>query len=242
MSELAPGAASRRLTVCLVFVAVLFTACASGPDYFEGPAAPSYENTPSSAQLQRAQEAYRAGRYATALEYYKLAAYWADKFAQYNVAVMYLQGKGMERDLARGWAWLELSAERGYPQMAGPAGDIYPLLDEEIRQEARQILGEELLPEYGDEVAIERTARRMDRNRRVATGSNTGSTAGLGRLTVIDGRGVHSGTQYYDDSRWDFEQIVEAETRFMFNWARGTIGLGEMELHDDEPEGEGEQR
>ena len=195
------------------------------------------EHTPSAGTMQRARRAYQANRYRAAFGYYKTAAFWADKLAQYNVGVMYLQGKGVDFDPVRGWAWLKLSAERKYPDMVAAADQLYELLDEAQRRDARRILAEDLLPEYGDEVAIERTAKEMRRNLRRGTGSRLGSRASLSAVTIIDGNGMtRRGDEFYDPAKWDFENIVRYETRMMFQLARGRVEVGDMVLIEDEDE------
>lgn len=195
------------------------------------------EHTPSAGTMQRARRAYRAERYRAAFGYYKIAAFWADKLGQYNIGVMYLQGQGVEFDPVRGWAWLQLSAERKYPDMVAAADQLHDLLDDAQRSAARRILEEELLPEYGDEVAIERTAKEMRRNLRRGTGSRLGSRATLSAVTIIDGNGMtRRGDEYYDPAKWDFENIVRYETRLMFQLARGRAELGEMVIIEDEDE------
>lgn len=195
------------------------------------------EHTPSANTMQRARRTYRAGRYGAAFQYYKIAAIWADKLAQYNVGVMYLRGEGVEFDPVRGWAWFEHSAERKYPDMVAAADKLYELLDEAQQRDARRIFEDELLPEYGDDIAIERTAKEMRRNLRRGTGSRTGSRAALSAVTVIDGNGMtRRGDEYYDPAKWDFENIVRYETRLMFQLARGRVEAGELVLIEEDDE------
>lgn len=195
------------------------------------------EHTPSAGTMQSARRAYRAERYRAAFEYYKVAAFWADKLAQYNVGVMYLQGQGVEFDPVRSWAWLELSAERSYPDMVAAADQLHDLLDDAQRSAARRILEEELLPEYGDAVAIERTAKEMRRDLRRGTGSRLGSRASLSAVTIIDGNGMtRRGDEFYDPAKWDFENIVRYETQMMFQLARGRVKSGELVIVEDDDE------
>lgn len=196
--------------------------------------APNTEHIPSAGKMMAAKKAREDGLDRAALAYYKQAAFWADKFGQFNVGLMYLKGMGVEQDLPRGWAWLELSAERGYPQLAEPADKIRRALNERQLQEGRRILEEELLPTYGDDVAVERAARKMKRERRQATGSRTGAQSVLGRLTVIDGNITQSGEDYYAAEKWDFETIVEAERQYLFNLATGNVRLRDFRTLDDE--------
>lgn len=230
-----PAAASAILLGLML--ALSSSEAAAEPEPLGDPLYRYDEHTPSAGTMQRARRAYRANRHRAALEYYKVAAFWADKLGQYNVGVMYLQGEGVEFDPVRGWAWLELSAERNYPDMVDAADKLYELLDEAQRRDARRILEEELLPEYGDDVAIQRAAKEMRRNLRRGTGSRLGSRASLSAVTIIDGNGMtRRGDEYYDPAKWDFENIVRYETRLMFQLARGRVEAGELVIVEDDDE------
>ncbi len=191
------------------------------------------EHTPSSRLLAEAQRAYRARMFALSLDNYKAASRWSDKFAQYNVGIMHLRGEGTDYDPLRGWAWLQLSAERGYPQFVEAADSLWDLFDAGERERARTILETELEPVYGDDATFERTAREMRFRRRDATGTRTGSLAMMQMLRVIDSSGFpRAGTEFYDPEKWDFRNIVEYETRLMHAIHGGTVELRELELDD----------
>lgn len=193
------------------------------------------EHIPSAWEMRQGRQDYQSGNYTGAFWHYMNAAVWADKFAQYNIGVMYLRGEGVEFDPVRAWAWLELAAERGYPDMVLAADDLYRLLDEEQQREGRRILEDDLLPDYGDAVRIKATARRMERERRQATGTRTGSKAALSALRIIDGSGItRRGDEFYDPAKWDFERIVRFETQFMRDIANAGATLGEFRVIEDE--------
>lgn len=213
------------------------TACASDDLTLERPGERLYaydEHTPSQRLMVLAQRAYKAGMYEGALGHFKAAARWADKFAQYNVGIMHLRGEGTDYDPLRGWAWLALSAERGYPQFEDAADNLWALFNDSERNRARSILERELLPDYGDEERLERTAREMRFRLRSATGSRTGSRGLVGMMTVIDHTGFpRQGDEFYDPDKWNFNSIVEYETRLMERVADGDVGVRELELDDD---------
>lgn len=193
------------------------------------------EHVPSAWEMRQGRQKYRSGNFTGAYWHYLNAAVWADKFAQYNIGVMYLRGEGVEFDAVRGWAWLELAAERGYPDMVQAADQLYELLDAEQRAEGERILREELLPDYGDETRVPATARRMDRELRKATGTRTGSQAALSFLRVYDGSGIsRRGDEYYAAAKWDFERIVRFETQLMKDLANAGASLGEFRIIEDE--------
>ena len=228
----------RRTVAILALILLAGSACAAdrlAPPRLGSPQYPYNEHTPAYEEMIRAQRAYEAGQLGAAFTHYRNAARWADKFGQFNVGVMYLRGEHVEFDALRGWAWVELAAERGYPGMRQTADAVWDLFNERERRAARGILEDELLPVYGDEVAIERTARKMDRDLRDATGSRTGSRAFTGFMTIIERGGrTRRGDEFYDPAKWDFRRIVAYETDLMLNWAAGNVELGELELIDED--------
>lgn len=189
------------------------------------------EHTPGFRLMGEAARFYQMGWYFSARNRYYAAAGWADKLAQFNVGVMYLHGQGVDQDQARGLAWLMLASERGYPDMVNAVEQAKLALGEDQVRRAKGIYHNELLPQYGDEIAIERTAQRMERNRRRATGSRTGF---VGHITVIDASGQsRSGEDFYAKEKWDFHRIVALETEMFESLAGSTVTLGEFEVIED---------
>lgn len=215
------------LGVCALVGAVLMSSATAQPED-----ASFAEHTPGYRHYNEAMYSYRAGQYASARSKFKVAARWGDKLSQYNLGIMNYLGQGAPEDAARAWAWVTLAAERDYPMMLDMADQIYDGLSEAQKAQGRSILEDELIPEFGDEVAIERTAKRMQRERKRVTGSRTGA---VGNLTVIDRSGrSRSGRDFYRAEAWDFRQVVEQETRLF----KG-LDLGEVTLRDvEDPETE----
>jgi len=192
------------------------------------------EHTPGYRHYTQAMASYRSGQYYSAKDKFKVAARWGDKLSQFNLGVMNYHGQGTPQNPARAWAWTKLAAERGYPKMLDMADQMYRGLSRAQRREARAILENELKPEFGDEVAIERTVARMERERRRATGSRTGA---IGALTIIEPSGrTRTGREFYRAEAWDFRQVVEAETRLFKGLDFGVVTLRDVE--DPEPETE----
>lgn len=191
------------------------------------------EHTPGAQLVAEASRSHEAGMYAAALSKYESAARWADKFAQFNIGVMHLKGQGTEFDPVRALAWFQLAAERDYPMMVSMVQDLEDMLDDKAIRRAERIRVEELEPVYGDDVAIERTHRRMQRDRRLATGSRLGFA---GFLRVVDRNGFsRDGAEFYAEEKWDFRNIVAIETQRMLELGDGRVELRELELDDDVP-------
>lgn len=211
------------------------------------------EHAPGTEPHYKGVEAYEASRYWKARGHFLTSARFADKMSQFYLGAIYFNGDGVEADHARGWAWFELSAERGYPQMVEIADRIWDQLSSEQRDRGRRILEEELLPEFGDEVAVPRTARRMKEDRRRMTGSRLGTLPGLMDIyegpvdldTASGGRGAGTGSagpsrsryDFYAREKWDFDQILEREAWIFRGMPEGEVTLGEFEvLEPDEPD------
>jgi len=192
------------------------------------------ENAPGTHFLERGNRFFEQQDYAAAARYYRLAAHWADKLAQFNLGILYVNGDGVARDPLRGWAWIRLAAERGYPKYARVANDLWARFDAEQRRAAQAIVDEELEPEYGDAVAIERTVREMRREREQAVGG--GSRVGVNRTLYVTGRDGQwtRGGQFYDPARWDFRQIVAFETRLQRALGGGEVILRDFKTIDDD--------
>ena len=231
---------SSVLIRCAVFSFMLISTAIFGSlsaNEIEHPGQQKYnynEHTPSFHTTNRGMRAYQRGDHASAFSDFKLSAVGADKFAQYNIGIMYLLGEGTDYDPTRAWAWIELSAERGYPQLVDVADKLWDLLSEPEQQQAMRIYQRELLPKYGDDIAIEKTASRMRREFRSTTGSRVGSSA-LVPIRIIDNRGnIRQGDEYYSRDKWNFEQIVAYETQIAFDLLRGRVELGEFRVEGED--------
>lgn len=118
-------------------------------------------------------QAFKKGDYKHALAMYKVAASWAYKPAEYNLAVMYFKGQGIPVDRARGAAWMILAAERGAPGYV-KAQDLMVTALTDAQFERTDQIWNELKPTYADAVALKRAKaqwRRVGMNR---TGSRVG--------------------------------------------------------------------
>lgn len=225
---------NRKTLLCAAVLAATLFASPNGSAFAQDQSQYSYaEHTPGAQLVAEASRSHQAGQYASALSKYESAARWADKFAQFNIGVMHLKGQGTEFDPARALAWFQLAAERGYPMMVSMVQDLEDMVDDPTRRKAERIRVEELEPVFGDEVAIERTHRRMQRDRRRATGSRVGFA---GFLRVIDRNGFsRDGAEFYAAEKWDFRNIVAIETQRMFDLGDGRVELRELELDDETP-------
>ena len=217
------------LVIAIVFVAATL---AWAPRPAAASEFPIAEHTPGYRLTAQASRSWKNGFFYDARHKFQEAAFWADKLAQFNLGVIHYRGDGIEPDHPLAWAWFALSAERGYPHMVEMRDALWVQLTDSGQQRAQRLF-EELEQEYGDEVAIPRTVKFMERKRREITGSRVGS---IGALRVIDRSGnARDGEDFYREEAWDFHQVIAAEKQMFENWARGNVVVRDLELKDDEP-------
>jgi hypothetical protein len=151
----------------------------------------------------RALRALKLEQTQRALEDFRRAARYGDKFSQHSLSLMHWHGAGTAADRAQAYVWADLAAERGYRDLLLLREKMW--MEMNARQRARALLlGEEMYAQYGDDVAKPRMERAMRRALANATGSrvgaatdrieflNVGATAGLG-LSARD---------FYEKERW----------------------------------------
>jgi TPR repeat protein len=189
------------------------------------------EHTPGNRALSEGTRYYENGWYFTARHRFRKAARYADKMAQHNLGVIYYRGDGVERDPARAWAWFELAAERDYPEFVGIANAVWDELPPTQRQRGRAFL-DELLPEYADEVAVPRAARRMERDRQYMTGSRVGFVRNL-EIYDINSAVPRTGEDYYAADKWNLQAVIQQEKDIFEALARARVTIGDLEFVED---------
>lgn len=189
---------------------------------------------------QLGDEARLAGRYQEALGHYQRSALHADKLSQLRIAEMYWQGKGVGRDRALAYAWMDVAAERGQSPILARRESIWEALDPSERERALRE-GGAIFERYGDEVAKPRMERELRRGLRRMTGSRTGSVSpGLRvqqfsgvtqmrfRHDVMSGWSgpIHGGASYYDPQLWRAEYYWQWKDENADRAIRQTRGIG----------------
>lgn len=164
------------------------------------------------------------GRYDRAMVRFLRAARHADKPSQAMIAEMYWDGLGVRQDRPLAYVWMDIAAERMYPNFVILRERYWHALSEDERSKAIE-RGQAVLDTYGDEAAKPRMERVLTQHRRRITGSRTGSVNGLRVLELtgplaaaskrtLDQRGVggmgmgvgRSGGEVYADKYWVPEQ------------------------------------
>ncbi len=122
--------------------------------------------------------AFRKNDFTFAIQMYEVAAAWAFKPAEYNLAIMYARGQGVPVDMPRGMAWMALAAERDEKRYVDAREVIFAELTKEQFEQANGIW-RELKKTYGDEVALRRAKTRWAQVKASMTGSRVGSVGNL---------------------------------------------------------------
>ena len=137
--------------------------------------------------------------YTHAVRMYEVAASWAYKPAEYNLAVMYAQGQGTAVDLPRAMAWVRLAAERKNPLYLKAQALVEANFKPGDAGKADAIF-KELEPKYGDESAMRRAKNRWVQILGDQTGSHTGHLIGPGTV-----KGIHT------DSSLAYQELMASE-------------------------------
>lgn len=176
------------------------------------------------------------GQGARGLRALERASFYSDKASQAVIADAYWRGAfGRQRDRPLAYAWMDLAAERGYPELLDLREAYWSQLSAEERESAL-VEGAGVYARYGDEVAQARLARVLRRAMRDVTGSRTGSGIGLTVVALAPGSGSGApavsgdsalppivtipGSKFYAPELWRPEQYFEQQN---LQW-KETIG------------------
>lgn len=143
-----------------------------------------------------------------ALERFRYAASYGDKYSQFRLALMYWYGDGTAADPVQAYIWADLAAERNYPAMLAVRDEIWSGLDAAGRERALRD-GAAFYARYGDEVTRPRMAQQLRRGRSHLTGSHAGIDYGVAVSVPGPGESVENALRtsrgldnYWADYRW----------------------------------------
>lgn len=128
----------------------------------------------------RALRAFKLEQPERALENFRSAARYGDKFSQHALSLMYWHGVGAAADRAQAHAWSDLAAERGYRDLLLLREKMWMEMTAVQRAQAL-LLGEALYSNYGDAVA----RPRMEWELRKALAGATGSRVGFEKDRIL---------------------------------------------------------
>lgn len=165
-------------------------------------------------------KAYLSRDYNGARTQFERAAYYADKYSQHYLSLMYWHGSGVPTDRVLAYIWADLAAERGGRQMLLIREKMWSELTNAQQDQAAE-QGLAFYERYGDEVAKPRAEGAMRRFADDMTGSRAGydgqmlATSGKpvsGQFFAKTGSNASSFTQTAVGTR---EQLYGAASRGM---------------------------
>ena len=165
-----------RFAAFFFLITCVAQAAAAG-EYKQFPGAPTDSRT---LNIQdRIESIFSSGDYARALLIYeKELAPLGDKYAQYMVGYMHLNGKGVAENPAEAYAWYRLAAERGEPEFIMARDALRETLDPAQLEQANSRFAE-LWQRYGDrKLILDLISRDLEALRRAAPPA-TGVTSAI---------------------------------------------------------------
>lgn len=118
-----------------------------------------------------------------AMRDFKSGAYYADKMSQLSIGLMYLNGEGVAKDPVTAYAWLDLAAERHYPEFVATRDRVKNTLSPTQLAAAANVR-DQLAQTYGDAVAKPRMIEQLRLGQMQMTGSHTGFDSGIHDATT----------------------------------------------------------
>jgi len=186
---------------------------------------------------------YAHHQYKEALRYFEVGAYYADKLSQLSIGLIHLNGEGVRKDPVTAYAWIDLAAERAYPDFVATRDRVLAQLTPEQRDQA-QALRDKLAQKYADAVAKPRMEQQLRIGAAQMTGSHTGFDSGVlhaamkqncGVGAVIGGVSVPvagcGGNDIYAKSRWEPNEYFASRDA---QW-KATVSVGKLEEADAAP-------
>lgn len=165
-------------------------------------------NQRTRAMQERVEAIYSAGDYERALMIYeKDLAPLGDKYAQYMVGYMYLQGESVDPDPTTALAWFRLAAERGEPLLER-------IRDEVIQQMSPAAVAASddiflaLWKEIGDRALLLELIRRDMNVLRTQTGTRIPGGIPAGSVSTYRLSGEPVGPYFYSDVRTRLEARI----------------------------------
>ena len=150
---------------------------------------------------ERVEEIYAAGEFARALLIYENdLAPLGDKYAQYMVGYMHLNGEGALQDKVEALAWYRLAAEREEPLLRQVRDElIAQLTPQEVNRSDAIFL--DLWKRIGDRTLIMELIRRDMRTLRSQTGTRIPGASTSGPAVIVRPSGEPVGPNFYRDIR-----------------------------------------
>ena len=126
--------------------------------------------------MAEALKAHNKGFNQSAFNYFLKAAALGNSLSQRYIALMYINGLGVEKDITTGYAWIRLAAKDGTSKTKIMKQQTLALLTPEQLKQS-EILYEQVNEEFGSIAALTRRHRWVRKQKMKMTGTRTGSLA-----------------------------------------------------------------
>ena len=181
---------------------------------------------------REALHAFHHKRYDEAHTMFRRAASYADKASMAMLAEMYWKGLGVAQDKPIAYAWMDLAAERMYPNFTILRERYWRELSQ-AEQDAAIERGQALLAEFGDDAAKARLERILRTEGRKVTGSRTGA---VGFVRIIPMTGPMAGKNttlraddYYRKDYWEPERYWAWQDEVWKAPQKENVDVGDVE-------------
>lgn len=156
-----------------------------------------------------AEAVYRSGDYPRALDIYRNElAPIGDKYAQYMVGYMYLNGQGVAPDRATALAWYRLATERGQPLLERTRDEIAAEMTPAQRARSDELY-RDLWAQMSDRVLLVALMRKDVQILSQQSGTRIPGAAFSGPVVVYDRDGKPLGPNYYRDVRKRLQERMD---------------------------------
>ncbi len=215
-----------RLALITGLLAAFFCASSIAQDYRPFPGVSADQRTLQT--QQRVDELYDAGNYKRAFFIYKNElAPRGDKYAQYMVGYMHLNGMSVPQDPARALAWYRLSAERGDEMLKAVRDELAGSLSaEEIARSNAIFVG--LLRDIGDTTLIMKLIQRDMQILKQRTGTHIPGSSVASPIQVIRPSGIPEDPLFYTNVRRRLESRL--------NYLQTKVEISDIEFESEPAE------
>lgn len=197
----------------------------AGEAYKQFPGAPLDERTLRT--QERVEQLYEQGEFARALMIFEEdLAPKGDKYAQYTIGYMHLNGQGVTQNKARALAWYRLAAERGGPALVEARNSLSAKLTAEEIAESSRIFAE-LWQTMGDNRILLDLILDDLNILKARTGTRIPGAAS-GPLTVID----LSGSGAVNER---FYEVVEERLQTRLAYLKTNVEIIDIDTGDGDP-------
>jgi hypothetical protein len=215
-----------RLAIITGLLAALGCATSWSQDYTRFPGESADQRTLQT--QKRVDELYAAGDYVRALFIFeKELAPRGDKYAQYMVGFMHLNGFGTPQDTATALAWYRLAAEREQEVLQQARDELAVTMTREQIEASNRIFVD-LLKKMGDTTLLMRLIRQDMNTLEARTGTRIVGSEFTGPMLIYRRSGVTEGPNFYRDVRRRLEARL--------NYLETKIEISDLPLESDNDE------